>query len=89
MSETQTSRSEQWMQGWCRDHGLPNISLSLSCRLQQAIDGYLQWMKDQGYPDSTRDDHQLELDHFIPLCQECWQQCSVQIPSIYAIMVEL
>jgi site-specific recombinase XerD len=57
------------MQRWCRDHGLPKISLSLRRRLQQAIDGYLQWMKDQGYPDSTYDDHQLELEHFIAFVQ--------------------
>jgi site-specific recombinase XerD len=69
MSETQSSQSEQWMQRWCRDHGLPKISLSLRCRLQQAIDGYLQWMKDQGYPDTTCDDHQLELDRFIAFVQ--------------------
>lgn len=69
MSETQSCQSESWMQRWCRDHGLPKISLSLRCRLQQAIDGYLQWMKDQGYPDSTCDDHQLELDHFIAFVQ--------------------
>ena len=69
MSETQSYQSEQWLQRWCRDHGLPKISLSLRRRLQQAIDGYLQWMKAQGYPDSTRDDHQLELDHFIAFVQ--------------------
>jgi site-specific recombinase XerD len=57
------------MQRWCRDHGLPKISLSLRRRLQQVIADYLQWMKDQGYPDSTRDDHQLELDHFIAFVQ--------------------
>jgi len=69
MSETPPCEPEQWMQTWCRDHGLPNISLSLRCRLQQVIDGYLQWMKDQGYPDSTRDDHQLELERFIAFVQ--------------------
>jgi site-specific recombinase XerD len=69
MSETDSSQSEQWLQSWCRDHGLPNISLSLRLRLQQLIDAYLQWMKDQGYPDSTRDDHQLELEHFIAFVQ--------------------
>jgi site-specific recombinase XerD len=69
MSETQFFPSEQWLQKWCQDHGLPNISLSLRLRLQQVIDAYLQWMKDQGYPDSTRDDHQLELEHLIAFVQ--------------------
>jgi len=69
MSETDSSQSEQWLQSWCRDHGLPNISPSLRCRLQQVIDAYLQWMKDQGHPDSTRDDHQRELEHFIAFVQ--------------------
>lgn len=69
MSKTQSSRSEQWLQSWCRDHGLANISLSLRCRLQQVIDGYLPWMKDQGYPDSTREDHQFELEHFTAFVQ--------------------
>ncbi len=69
MSKTRPCQSEQWMQTWCQDHGLPKISLSLRRRLQQVIDGYLQWMKDQGYPDSTRDDHQLELEHFIAFVQ--------------------
>ncbi len=77
MSETQSCQSEQWLQSWCSDHGLPNISLSLRRRLQQAIDGYLQWMKDQGHPDSTRDDHQLELERFIAFVQHSrlrWDQ---------------
>jgi len=69
MSETQSCQSEQWMKTWCQDHGLPNISLSLRRRLQKFIDAYLQWMKDQGYPDNTRDDHQLELDRFIAFVQ--------------------
>ena len=69
MSETQSCQSEQWLQSWCRDHGLPKVSLSLRCRLQQVIDAYLQWMKDQGHPDSTRDDHQRELEHFIAFVQ--------------------
>jgi site-specific recombinase XerD len=69
MSEPRSSQSEQWMQSWCRDHGLANISLSLRRRLQQAIDAYLQWMKDQGYPDTTRDDHQRELQHLIAFVQ--------------------
>jgi integrase/recombinase XerD len=69
MGETKSCPSEQWWQSWCSDHGLPNISLSLRLRLQQVIDAYLQWMKDQGYPDSTRDDHQLELEHFIAFVQ--------------------
>jgi integrase/recombinase XerD len=69
MSKTQSCRSEQWMQRWCRDHGLPKISLSLRRRLQQVIDAYLQSMKDQGHPDSTRDDHQLELELFIAFVQ--------------------
>jgi len=46
MSETDSSQPEQWLQVWCSDHGLPNISLSLRYRLQQVIDAYLQWMKD-------------------------------------------
>jgi integrase/recombinase XerD len=69
MGEIQSSQSDKWMQRWCRDHGLPNISLSLRRRLQQVIDAYLQWMKDQGHPDSTRDDHQRELEHFIAFVQ--------------------
>ncbi len=69
MSKTRPCQPDQWMQRWCRDHGLPKISLSLRRRLQQVIADYLQWMKDQGYPDSTRDDHQLELDHFIAFVQ--------------------
>jgi site-specific recombinase XerD len=69
MSDTPSSQSEQWLQSWCRDHGLPNISLSLKHRLQQVIDAYLQWMKDQGYSDSTRNDHQRELEHFIAFVQ--------------------
>jgi len=69
MSETQSCQSEQWLQSWCREHGLPKVSLSLRCRLQQVIDAYLQWMKDQGHPDSTRDDHQRELEHFIAFVQ--------------------
>jgi site-specific recombinase XerD len=69
MSETRSSQSEQWLQSWCRDHGLPNISLSLRRRLQQAIDAYLQWMKDRGHPDSTREDHQRELEHLIAFVQ--------------------
>jgi len=63
------SESEQWLQSWCRDHGLPKVSLSLRCRLQQVIDAYLQWMKDQGHPDSTRDDHQRELEHLTAFVQ--------------------
>jgi site-specific recombinase XerD len=63
------SESEQWLQSWCRDHGLPKVSLSLRLRLQQVIDAYLQWMKDQGHPDSTRDDHQRELEHLIAFVQ--------------------
>jgi len=69
MSETRSSQSEQWLQAWCSDHGLPNISLSLRYRLQQVIDTYLKWMKDQGYPDSTRNDYQRELEHFIAFVQ--------------------
>ena len=69
MSKTPPSRSQQWMQRWCQGHGLPNISLTLRRRLQQIIAAYLQWMKDQGYSDNTRDDHQLELDHFITFVQ--------------------
>jgi hypothetical protein len=69
MSETDSSQSEQWLQSWCRDHGLPNISLSLRHRLRQLIDAYLQWMKDQGHSDSTRNDHQRELEHFIAFVQ--------------------
>jgi site-specific recombinase XerD len=69
MSESDTFQSEQWLQSWCSDHGLPNISLSLRSCLQQVIDAYLQWMKDQGYPDSTRTDHQLELEHLIAFVQ--------------------
>jgi len=69
MSETDSCQSEQWLQAWCSDHGLPNISLSLRHRLQQVIDAYLQWMKDQGHPDSTRNDHQRELEHFIAFVQ--------------------
>lgn len=69
MSDTPPCQPEQWLQSWCRDHGLPNISLSLRRRLQQAIDAYLQWMKDQGYPDTTRDDHQRELQHLIAFVQ--------------------
>jgi integrase/recombinase XerD len=69
MTETDSSQSEQWLQAWCSGHGLPNISLSLRCRLQQVIDAYLQWMKDQGHPDSTRDDHHRELEHFIAFVQ--------------------
>ena len=57
MSETDSSQSEQWLQVWCSEHGLPNISLALRHRLQQVIDAYLQWMKDQGHPDSTRNDY--------------------------------
>ncbi len=69
MSETDSSQSEQWLQSWCRDHGLPNISLSLRWRLRQIIDAYLQWMKDQGHSDSARNDHQRELEHFIAFVQ--------------------
>ena len=69
MSETRSSKSEQWLQSWCSDHGLPNISLSLRHRLQQVIDAYLQWMKDQGHSDTTHDDHQRELEHFIAFVQ--------------------
>jgi integrase/recombinase XerD len=69
MSETDSSQPEQWLQSWCSDHGLPNISLSLRYRLQQVIDAYLQWMKDQGHPDTTRNDHQRELEHFIAFVQ--------------------
>ena len=69
MSETQLFPSEQWLQRWCQDHSLPNISLSLRRRLQKVIDAYLQWMKDQGYCDNTRDDHRLELEHFIAFVQ--------------------
>ena len=69
MSETDSSQPEQWLQVWCSDHGLPNISLSLRYRLQQVIDAYLQWMKDQGHPDTTRNDHQRELEHFIAFVQ--------------------
>jgi site-specific recombinase XerD len=57
MSETQASQSEQWLQSWCRDHGLPKVSLSLRLRLQQVVDA--------GHPDSTRDDHQRALEHLI------------------------
>ena len=69
MSDIRSSQSEQWLQSWCRDHGLPNISLSLRRRLQQVIDEYLQQMKDQGYPDHIRNDYQLELDRFIAFVQ--------------------
>ena len=69
MSDTPPCQPEQWLQSWCSDHGMPNISLSLRRRLQQAIDGYLQWMKDQGHPDTTRDDHQRELEHLIAFVQ--------------------
>ena len=69
MSETDSCQSEQWLQSWCSDHGLPNISLSLRRRLQQGIDAYLQWMKDQGHPDTTSNDHQRELEHFIAFVQ--------------------
>ena len=69
MNETRSSQSEQWLQAWCSDHGLPNISLSLRGRLQKSIDGYLQWMKDRGYPDTTCDDHQRELQHLIAFVQ--------------------
>ena len=69
MSETDSSQSEQWLQAWCSDHGLPNISLSLRHRLQQVIDAYLQWMKNQGHSDSTCNDHQRELEHFIAFVQ--------------------
>jgi len=69
MSETDSSQCERWLQAWCSDHGLPNISLSLRRRLQQAIDAYLQWMKEQGHPDSTRNDHQRELEHLIAFVQ--------------------
>ena len=87
MSETRSSQSEQWLQSWCRDHGLPNISLSLRRRLQQVIDAYLQWMKDQGHPDSTRDDHQRELEHFIAFVQHGrwgWDQIfSLDVLSVF------
>ena len=69
MSEIRSSKSEQWLQSWCRGHGLANISLSLRRRLQQAIDAYLQWMKDQGHPDTTREDHHRELQHLIALAK--------------------
>ena len=69
MSETRSSKSEQWLQSWCSDHGLPNISLPLRHRLQQVIDAYLRWMKDQGHSDSTCNDHQRELEHFIAFVQ--------------------
>jgi site-specific recombinase XerD len=77
MSETDPSQSEQWLQAWCSDHGLPTISLSLRRRLQQVIDACLRWMKDQGHPDSTRNDHQRELEHFIAFVQHGrwhWEQ---------------
>jgi integrase/recombinase XerD len=77
MSETDSCQSGQWLQSWCRTHGLPNISLSLRRRLQQAIDAYLQWMKDQGNPDTTRNDHQRELEHLIAFVQQgrlSWDQ---------------
>ena len=69
MSEARSSQSEQWLQRWCGDHGLSNISLALRRRLQQAIDAYLQWMKDQGHPDTTCHDHQRELQHLIAFVQ--------------------
>lgn len=69
MSDTRSSQSEQWLHRWCRNHGLPNISLSLRHRLQQVIEAYLQWMKDQGHSVSTRNDHQRELEHFIAFVQ--------------------
>ncbi len=69
MSETQSFPSQQWLQTWCQDHGLPNISLSLRYHLLQVIDEYLQWMKAQGYADNIRDDHQLELQRFIAFVQ--------------------
>jgi len=77
MSDTPPCHPEQWLQSWCSDHGLPNISLALRRRLQQAIDGYLQWMKDQGHPDTTRSDHQRELEHLIAFVQHgrlSWDQ---------------
>lgn len=77
MSDTPPCQPEQWLQSWCSDHGLPNISLALRRRLQQAIDGYLQWMKDQGHPDTTCDDHQRELEHLIAFVQHgrlSWDQ---------------
>jgi len=87
MSEIRSSKSEQWLQSWCRGHGLANISLSLRRRLQQAIDAYLQWMKDQGHPDSTRDDHQLELEHLIAFAQHGrwgWDQIfSFEVLSLF------
>jgi site-specific recombinase XerD len=69
MSETDAFQSEQWLQAWCSDHRLPNISLSLRHRLQQVTDAYLQWMKEQGHSDSTRNDHQRELQHLIAFVQ--------------------
>ena len=77
MSDTPPCQAEQWLQSWCRTHGLPNISLSLRRRLQQAINAYLQWMKDQGHPDTTRNDHQRELEHLIAFVQQgrlSWDQ---------------
>lgn len=69
MSEKDAFQSEKWLQSWCRDHGLANISLSLRRRLQHVIDEYLQQMEDQGYSDNARNDHQLELDRFIVFVQ--------------------
>ncbi len=77
MSETDSSQSERWLQAWCSDHGLPNISLSLRRRLQQVTDQYLQQMKDQGYPDHICNDYQLELDRYIAFVQHGrwhWEQ---------------
>jgi len=48
MSDPPSAEAEQWLQSWCDDHGMAKISLSLRSRLQQAIDGYLQWMQRAG-----------------------------------------
>jgi site-specific recombinase XerD len=69
MSEAPSSQEDQWMQTWCQTHGLPEINLSLRLRLQEAIGAYLQWMKEQGCLDITRDGHKQELERFIAFVQ--------------------
>ena len=56
MSETDSSQSEQWLQSWCSEHGLPNISLSLRRRLQQVIDEYGRKLV-EATPDHTSPDN--------------------------------
>ena len=69
MSDPPSAEAEQWLQSWCDDHGMAKISLSLRSRLQQAIDGYLQWMQEQGHSESSRSDHWLELERFVAFVQ--------------------